>query len=90
MNFLRAEKRGYRGFSKSSWLKDNEKDMDVIKKIGNSMKTGSLCGHGQLGYNPVSSAVKYFKDEFDNALSANHPIDDKEVDTMILPTRTRP
>jgi len=54
------------------------------------MKTGSLCGHGQLGYNPVSSAVKYFKDEFDNALSANHPIDDKEVDTMILPTRTRP
>ena len=68
----------------------NEKDMDIIKKIGNSMKTGSLCGHGQLGYNPVSSAVKYFKDEFDNALSANHPIDDKEVDTMILPTRTRP
>ena len=68
----------------------NEKDMEVIKKIGNSMKTGSLCGHGQLGYNPVSSAVKYFKDEFDNALNANHPIDDKEIDTMILPTRTRP
>ena len=68
----------------------NEKDMEVIEKIGNSMKTGSLCGHGQLGYNPVSSAVKYFKNEFDEALKANHPIDDKVIDTMILPTRTRP
>ena len=68
----------------------NDNDMEVIKKIGNSMKTGSLCGHGQLGYNPISSAVKYFKDEFDNALNSNHPIDDKQIDTMILPTRTRP
>ena len=68
----------------------NDNDMEVIKKIGNSMKTGSLCGHGQLGYNPISSAVKYFKDEFDKALNSNHPIDDKQIDTMILPTRTRP
>ena len=68
----------------------NEKDMEVIEKIGNSMKTGSLCGHGQLGYNPVSSAVKYFKDEFDSALNANHPGDDINIDNMILPTRTRP
>ena len=68
----------------------NEKDMEVIEKIGNSMKTGSLCGHGQLGYNPVSSAVKYFKDEFDSALKANHPSDNINTDNMILPTRTRP
>ena len=66
------------------------KDMEVIEKIGNSMKTGSLCGHGQLGYSPVSSAVKYFKDEFDSALKANHPSDDINIDNMILPTRTRP
>ena len=71
-------------------IREDGPDQHIIKKIGNSMKTGSLCGHGQLGYNPVSSAVKYFKDEFDIALNANHPIDDKEVDTMILPTRTRP
>ena len=25
--FIKAEKRGYRGFSKSKWLKDNEKDI---------------------------------------------------------------
>ena len=68
----------------------NDKDMEVIEKIGNSMKTGSLCGHGQLGYNPVSSAVKYFKDEFDKAINANHPSDNINIDNMILPTRTRP
>ncbi|MAS51081.1 MAG: NADH-quinone oxidoreductase subunit F, partial [Chloroflexi bacterium] len=67
----------------------NENDMDVIKKIGNSMKTGSLCGHGQLGYSPIASAIKYFKDEFDLALSANHPVDSSDEE-MILPTRTRP
>ena len=27
--FIKAEKRGYRGFSKSSWLKDNEKRYNV-------------------------------------------------------------
>tara|TARA_B100001996_G_C18661765_1_gene593344 strand:- start:624 stop:2333 length:1710 start_codon:yes stop_codon:yes gene_type:complete len=67
----------------------NDGDMDVIKKIGNSMKTGSLCGHGQLGYSPIASAIKYFKDEFDLALSASHPLD-SDIDEMILPTRTRP
>ncbi len=69
--------------------KPNDNDMDIIKKIGNSMKTGSLCGHGQLGYSPIASAIKYFKDEFDIALSANHPVD-SNIDEMILPTRTRP
>ena len=69
--------------------KPNDGDMDVIKKIGNSMKTGSLCGHGQLGYSPIASAIKYFKDEFDLALSANHPTD-SNIEEMILPTRTRP
>ena len=67
----------------------NDNDMDVIKKIGNSMKTGSLCGHGQLGYSPIASAIKYFKEEFDIALSANHPVD-SDLEEMILPTRTRP
>ena len=39
-------------------------DMALMERIGSNMKVGSLCGHGQLGYNPVASAVKFFGPEF--------------------------
>ena len=68
----------------------NENDLEIIAKIGTSMKTGSLCGHGQLGYNPISSAIKYFDEEFKIALKANHPVSSDKINEMILPTRTRP
>lgn len=68
----------------------NENDLKIIAKIGTSMKTGSLCGHGQLGYNPISSAIKYFDEEFKIALKANHPVSSDKINEMILPTRTRP
>ena len=68
----------------------NENDLKIIAKIGASMKTGSLCGHGQLGYNPISSAIKYFDEEFKIALKANHPVSSDKINEMILPTRTRP
>jgi len=29
------------------------------------MQAGSLCGHGQLGFNPVASALKHFGQEFE-------------------------
>lgn len=40
-------------------------DLDLMRKVGQDMQAGSLCGHGQLGFNPVSSALRYFGDEFD-------------------------
>ena len=39
-------------------------DMALMERIGSNMTVGSLCGHGQLGYNPVASAVKFFGPEF--------------------------
>ena len=39
-------------------------DLELMRRIGQDMQAGSLCGHGQLGFNPVSSALKYFGDEF--------------------------
>ena len=39
--------------------KSNPNDLQLLERIGNSMKIGSLCGHGQLGYNPISSSLKY-------------------------------
>ena len=39
-------------------------DLELMTRIGTDMQGGSLCGHGQLGFNPVSSALRYFGDEF--------------------------
>lgn len=39
-------------------------DVELMRQMGQSMQAGSLCGHGQLGFNPVSSALRYFGEEF--------------------------
>ena len=41
-----------------------EGDMELMERVGLNMRAGSLCGHGQLGYNPVASAVRFFGGEF--------------------------
>ena len=46
-------------------LQSEPGDLDLMRNIGGNMQAGSLCGHGQLGFNPVSSAIKYFGEEFD-------------------------
>jgi len=68
-----------------------EDDLALMERMGASMRMGSLCGHGQLGYNPVASALKYFEADFRSHM------DDKECPTgacgegqMITPISTRP
>ena len=39
-------------------------DLELMQMVGSNMQAGSLCGHGQLGFNPVSSGLRYFADEF--------------------------
>ena len=39
-------------------------DVDLMRSVGKDMAVGSLCGHGQLGFNPVQSALDSFADEF--------------------------
>ena len=48
-----------------SRLEGTEDDLALMRSIGENMQAGSLCGHGQLGFNPVSSALRYFGDEFE-------------------------
>ena len=45
-------------------LEGEPEDLDLMRRTGENMQAGSLCGHGQLGFNPVSSALRYFPDEF--------------------------
>ena len=71
--------------------KSNANDLDLIQRIGSSMKSGSLCGHGQLGYNPILSAMKYFREEIESAVNGKINLTGVNGDgKMILPTRTRP
>jgi NADH:ubiquinone oxidoreductase subunit F (NADH-binding)/(2Fe-2S) ferredoxin len=60
-------------------------DLDLMRKVGQDMQAGSLCGHGQLGFNPVSSALRYFGDEFDT-----HILDRKCPTGVCAATRFSP
>ena len=40
-------------------------DLETMRKVGEDMQAGSLCGHGQLGFNPVASALRHFGGEFE-------------------------
>ena len=65
-------------------------DLDLMSSIGDTMQAGSLCGHGQLGFNPIRSALLHFGADF------KAHIEDKRCPTgscegpMISPKNTRP
>lgn len=39
-------------------------DIDLMNKVGGTMEAASLCFHGQLGYNPLRSALLNFPGDF--------------------------
>ena len=46
-------------------LEGTPDDLALMRNIGENMQAGSLCGHGQLGFNPVASALRYFPGQFE-------------------------
>ena len=46
-------------------LEGEPEDLELMRKVGKDMQAGSLCGHGQLGFNPVASALRHFGSEFE-------------------------
>lgn len=71
--------------------KAKSSDLALLERIGTSMRAGSLCGHGQLGFTPIASALKYFGDEIKACVAGElEPGGVFGDGTMILPTRTRP
>ncbi len=71
-------------------LEGRPEDLELMHSVGETMQAGSLCGHGQLGFNPISSALKFFDDDF------RAHIEDKRCPTgaclkpMLSPRNTRP
>ena len=49
-------------------------DLELMERVGGNMRSGSLCGHGQLGYNPVSSALSAFGAEFEAQMRGERPL----------------
>ena len=46
-------------------LEGQPEDLELMRSVGENMQAGSLCGHGQLGFNPVASALRHFGQEFE-------------------------
>ncbi len=40
------------------------RDLALMPSVGAAMAQGAMCGHGQLGFNPISSALRSFGDDF--------------------------
>ena len=64
-------------------------DLSLMQDVGKNMQAGSLCGHGQLGFNPVSSALKYFREEFDEHIKEKRCPTGRCQTSYFSPTSTR-
>lgn len=42
-----------------------EGDIEELERLGNHIKSSSLCGLGQTAPNPVLSTIRYFRDEYE-------------------------
>ncbi len=48
-------------------------DLEILEKLAESTKKGSLCGLGKTAPNPVLSTLKYFKHEYIEHINGNCP-----------------
>ena len=49
---------------RSASFEGRSSDLKLMESVGLTMQAGSLCGHGQLGFNPIKSALTYFEADF--------------------------
>lgn len=52
--------------------KGEEGDIELLEKLGETIKNTSLCGLGQTAPNPVLSTIRYFRDEYVEHISEKH------------------
>ena len=65
-------------------------DMEACERVGTTMKIGSLCAHGQLGFNPISSALTHFREEFETHISERRDPTGRTSTRFYSPKTTRP
>lgn len=52
--------------------KGEEGDIELLEKLGETIKDTSLCGLGQTAPNPVLSTIRYFRDEYVEHIREKH------------------
>lgn len=65
-------------------------DLKLMESVGKTMQAGSLCGHGQLGFNPIKSALQHFDADFRAHLDEKRCPTGSCLTPMVLPRNTRP
>jgi NADH-quinone oxidoreductase subunit F len=44
-------------------------DIELLERLANTVKSGSLCGLGQTAPNPVLTTIRYFRDEYQDHIN---------------------
>jgi NADH:ubiquinone oxidoreductase subunit F (NADH-binding)/(2Fe-2S) ferredoxin len=65
-------------------------DMELMRTVGQNMASTSLCGHGQLGWNPVQSALQHFPEDFAAHMEEGRCPTGQCTGPVFTPQRTRP
>ena len=52
--------------------KGSEEDIALLEEIGSAVKVASLCGLGQTAPNPVLTAIRYFREEYEAHIRDGH------------------
>jgi NADH-quinone oxidoreductase subunit F len=47
-------------------------DIELLERLANTVKSGSLCGLGQTAPNPVLTTIRYFRDEYQDHINNKH------------------
>lgn len=65
-------------------------DLDLMQNIGRTMESSSLCGHGQLGFGPIRSALQHFEADFLSHIQQKRCPTGSCLRPVVLPRNTRP
>ncbi len=65
-------------------------DLDLMSSVGNTMEASSLCGHGQLGFGPIRSALTHFESDFRAHIEEGRCPTGSCLGPHIAPKNTRP
>ena len=71
-------------------LQGRPEDVELLRSIGQTMEASSLCGHGQLGFGPIRSAIQHFEGDFLTHINEKRCPTGSCLTPMIAPKNTRP
>ena len=65
-------------------------DLELMRSVGTTMEASSLCGHGQLGFGPIRSALTHFEADFIAHIDERRCPTGSCLGPHIVPKNTRP